>query len=541
MDPSTLLTLREIITSRGNIIDYRHNGIEIFASSPLPPIETDEGHDALFRERDWHADAILKGRDGESSIHFIATNFFGSTVEIRDMDISITRELLLCSSNFTLINCRVNASDIGEDMINVCRGSHLTLVECEVNNCRISAGTELTARAAAIWPPDPVELIYQNFCVFWDCNFSYTSPTDLNFLEVICSNVILTDCTLPNLVASSSEIEAVDCFFESFEIAVKSEGIFYNCQVERFAYFFDEGIGALFNCQIEKMLIRWSSKVSVTDSWVGSAGAALFSELKMENVTIASKTEATCITEVSSLYARNITIQRQNDIYPFLYAGGKSLMKFDEVLNFVSGESSRVYSDMIIDGSCAIFPPKVNANLFPNIFVLAKSKVFCPEKIEINVPGIKGSEFRRLWIGLTDPGESKNYFTSRRSALPPFGKFDGRIKINSWGHLLRGSLTLDDLSEKEMFFTKSLMLSKASFLNLGIEAMKRCFIWFSFRVYADACPICLDREKPCDTVAIPCGHVYHQDCYLSMAYFSTDTGVNCAICRQPSRVVGIYN
>ncbi|MDR1334215.1 MAG: hypothetical protein LBJ71_03285 [Holosporaceae bacterium] len=99
------------------------------------------------------------------------------------------------------------------------------------------------------------------------------------------------------------------------------------------------------------------------------------------------------------------------------------------------------------------------------------------------------------------------------------------------------------MSEDEIARAKSRILSKA-FLAIQGTKISEVFnngnspITLSYRVYQDICPVCLEQDPPCDTVATPCGHVYHEECYLSM--LSNMKSTNCAICNQAINFIISY-
>ncbi|MDR1334214.1 MAG: hypothetical protein LBJ71_03280 [Holosporaceae bacterium] len=570
MDPNESLSLAETIMNHRNAMDFRHNNIEILAAGPLQPIETDVDHAALFRRRDLRKDMVLSGINNDASVRFVATNLFRAKVEIRDLNVFIVRELLLCASTLTFINCRISVSNVGEDMINVCKGSTLKLVECEVNDCRIAVGTELTARAAAIWIGTAAIWMFeprrvpQNFCFFSDCNFSYISPSmGLPFIEVLShSKVRLNTCSFPNLIATdSSEIQINNCFFDHIWIAENSTVQLTNCHrkktranipSENNVSLFEEGHGLFSNCHLKDLEIRLHSTAEITDSFVESALAFFSSKLKMERVIIASKTCSPLFIDAkSTLDARDVEIrQSQNDASLPILIRGSSKAHFNGKLNFVFGEHTpENCPGMVIQNSSVFFPEvTIEANLPPFFFVLAGSRVFYPEGTRLNIFGNEGNEFHRILKGSLIPGESKAMYISPRFTLPRkqvsnAGKPCRTLRIDRWGHLSRGSITRDDISEDDIAFTKSSTPSKAFLISRGIKINAKLNInsplnRLNFKVYEDICPLCWEEEG-CDTVMIPCGHVYHEDCYLSM--ISERKVDDCGICRSITRATYIGN
>jgi hypothetical protein len=547
MDPSEHPSLADLIMSRGNATVLEHNGIRIVSAIPLPPIKTNKDNITLL-QHNWNADMALSGMNGErASIRFGSTNLIDATFEIRDINISILGKTLLRSCNLTLINCHINASRTASDRIDVCGGSHLKLVGCEVNNCRITDeyGKFKSRRKT-----------YE----FLNCNFSYTDPLAVfYFLDTTHSDVILNECRLPRLKATnSSTVEARGCIFKQIELTEASSGEFTNCKLEgeipgkavnsNNVILMTKSTGRFINCPIRWLYAYQDSEAFVTDSIIECALVGYSSQIKMKNSTIKSKARYTIITAQSTLEAHNLTIQRVpitagENLYERLPAFKitSSRVQFTGNFKFAFEEDiSRTRLDMYIDESTVLFPKTINANLFPRLFETG-SRVFYPEGFRVNVSGSEGNEFHKILMGSLFPGDSKTMYTSQRAPLL-FGKRGEKLRLNY--HLLHGSsVTLDDMFENEIVFAKSLIPSRAFLASKGVKISRelmndRTFFTNLFlRIYPDICPVCHEDEKPCDIV-VSCGHVYHEKCYQSMVSHAKQN--NCALCRKTTFIVNIY-
>jgi hypothetical protein len=590
MDPSTQPSLADLIMSRGNAIILEHNGIRIVAARPLQqPIETDENNVTRFKRHNWNADMALSGMNEErASIHLESSSLINATFEIRDMNISISGIASLRSCNLTLINCLINASCAAIDWISIQGRSHLKFVGCEVNNCRIAADYRSLKSDRKTYE-------------FSNCNFSYKDPLAVFcFLDTMHSNVILNECKLPRLyVKDSSTIEAHSCTFKQIALTKASRGKFIDCKLEEEvtnvtnknnAILTTESKGSFIHCQIKWLMAHKSSKASITDSPVESVTGTCSSLIEMKNSTIKSKGYRTTIASKSTLNAHDLTIEllpitAGENLYGRLAPVKieSSMARFTGNLKFVFEENiSETRLDINIDESTVLFPKTINANLLPRLFATG-SQVFYPKGFRIDVPRSKENEFHKILMGSLFPGEweaidllqkslrapkspaqkmpyaTDLMYTSRRSALL-FGKPGKNIRINCLGRLFLGSsVTLDDMSKDEIAFAKSLIPSRAFLTSKGVKISKELMNDINFftppfyKVRQDICSICHELDSPCDTVATPCGHVYHEECYRSMLsfykkeatnYFANPFAkpreTNCAICEQNTSIINIY-
>jgi hypothetical protein len=294
MNPNEISPQAKILLTHKTLVVSEHNGSRIVTEGLLPPIKTDADHTTLFRKRTLDKDMVLSGINNDASIRFVATNLFNATFEIRDINISIVRELLLRACSLTLINCRINASNVDEGIINVCEKSFLKLVDCEVNNCKISIGTKLTEKDAPDWHPTPARTQFLNSCILSNCILNYTLPSIEIFpLEVQgYSQIVLETCKVTSLMATTSSlIRAYNCSFERIAITKTAGGIFTKCQIKGTATAKEDGRdavirkasnGTFINCQIRGLTAYKDSQVFFIDSSVESVTAYL-SQINIKN------------------------------------------------------------------------------------------------------------------------------------------------------------------------------------------------------------------------------------------------------------------
>jgi hypothetical protein len=519
MDPSEQPPLEETIMSCGHARVLERKRVRIVSDGLLPPIKKNARFSALFTGQKFCANTAWSKIIDGASICFVDTNMSHATFEIRDMNVSIGYELSLYNCKLTLINCCINAIDIDKDVINVYGGSHLKLVECNANNCKIYVKADLTGRTAKMGNLNP--------------------PKD-----------------------TSATIEAHNCSLRRIELYRKARGVFTNCELEEKipstattnsnnVFLRTESVGKFINCQIGWLHACRNSKVFIIDSSVDSALCSYSSLIKMKNSTIKSKTRQTIITTKSTLNAHNLTIEllpttAGENLYDRFATVNidSSLARFTGNLNFVFDENiPETRSDITITGSSTvILPQTINANLLP-IFFMTGGRIYYPERLQIDVPGIERNEFHKILMSSLVPAdESKRMFMLRRSALP-FIKLSKDLRINYQGRLFyKSPATLDDMSENEIAYAKSLIPSRAFLASKGVRVSKELmnnkafFSPLSIKVHTDFCSKCHNPKIPCDAVA-DCGHTYHERCYLTMV--SQAQRSNCTICGSRTQIINI--
>jgi hypothetical protein len=389
----------------------------------------------------------------------------------------------------------------------------------------------------------------------------------------------LNACELPSLwVTGSSTVEAHDCTFKQIALS-KSSGVFTNCKFKEEItrnylpiralldpHFFrdefkeeitgttnnnvrliGESTAHFTNCQIRWLTAYRNSQAFITDSFVDSAWIGHSSQAKIKNSTISCKTRPTTITAKSTLEAHNLTIQRSPITAQYYRATPirieSSFARLTGNLKFDFEENiSKTRSDITIIGSTMILPQTISANLLP-IFFMTGGRISYPEGLQIDVPGIERNEFHKILMrSLVPADESKKMFMPRVSALP-FRKLSKDLRINYQGRLFyKSPATLDDMSENEIAYAKSLIPSRAFLASKGASFSRELmnnrafFTPLSFKIYMDTCPACRNPEIPCNTVA-NCGHTYHERCYRIM--ISQAKKDECALCKtlvQPVRI-----
>jgi hypothetical protein len=189
------------------------------------------------------------------------------------------------------------------------------------------------------------------------------------------------------------------------------------------------------------------------------------------------------------------------------------------------------------------FPETINANLFPRFFALTRCHFSYPKGFKIRA---SGGEFHKTLVGSMILDKPQPTYTSQHSARPPIllnAEMSPRsFRINCWGSLFRPT-TLDNMSEDEIAWAKSQTPSMAFLASQGTKISEvfnngNSPITPFYKVYQDICPICYEQDSPCDTVVAPCGHVYHEKCYLSM--LSNMKSINCTICNQATKFIISY-